>query len=204
MLDDVAIAKAKEAFDQETTEHSVEVLKDDGLYRHLRCKRPGSWMYGFNIVTFPGYLVIAGDTGDFMFGRCPDMFEWFLSPDKADPLGSIQADYWSGKLEAGGREICHRYSPELFQKRVMEWLESYKGNLSPTDFTRLKQEVEAQIFAHDFYHEEEARALLDAFEFRGHRISDSYEWDLKIFDHHYLWCCWAIVWAINEYRKAKG
>jgi hypothetical protein len=76
------VAKSRERFEQETAEHEMTVLRDDGLYRHLRFQRPGTSIYWFDLVTWPGRLVICGDCGDLMFSRLRDMFEFF-GPDSS-------------------------------------------------------------------------------------------------------------------------
>jgi hypothetical protein len=84
-------------FDQVVTEHEMTVLQDDGgVYRHLRFRHPGTVIYSFNLITWPGHLAIAGDCGAFMFARTHDMFEFF----EASTNGAINPHYWSEKLTA--------------------------------------------------------------------------------------------------------
>ena len=87
--------KEREHFESATAEHTVEAVRDDGLYRHLRCQKPGTWIYGFDIVTWPGYLAFVGDVGDFVFSRTRDMFEFFRGQ-------APNPDYWSEKLQGPG------------------------------------------------------------------------------------------------------
>ncbi|MEN5374297.1 hypothetical protein [Stenotrophomonas hibiscicola] len=49
-----ARAKALARFEKDTAEHQMEVLLDNGVYRHLRFKRPGSYAFSFDVVTWPG------------------------------------------------------------------------------------------------------------------------------------------------------
>ena len=37
---------------------------------------------------------------------------------------------------------------------------------------------------------------------RGRR--ETWEWDLREYDWQFLWCCWAIVWGIGQYRAAPA
>jgi hypothetical protein len=53
-----------ERFAKETAEHDMEIVHDDGLYRHLRFRHQGpnysSW-YWFDLITVPGSLIFRGD-----------------------------------------------------------------------------------------------------------------------------------------------
>jgi hypothetical protein len=94
---------AVEAF----ADHTLEVIRDDGLYRHLRCRKSGTWVYGFDVVTWPGYLTVCGDIGTWVFSRERDMLPWFeASGDRINP------GYWSEKLMHGsgsGHEDARRF-----------------------------------------------------------------------------------------------
>ena len=45
------------------------VLRDDGVYRHIRFKKPGTGCMHFDLVTWPGYLCYSGDMGCYVFCR---------------------------------------------------------------------------------------------------------------------------------------
>jgi hypothetical protein len=55
----------------DTAFHRLEIVRDDGLYRHLRMKQPGKSCYYFDIVTWPGYLTVTGawEPGRFRVSR---------------------------------------------------------------------------------------------------------------------------------------
>ena len=112
--------EALKIFLRDTAEHRVEILHDDGVYRLLRCRKPKTMAYGFDIVTWPGHLAISGDMGSGLFARLPDMFEFFRQPDDG-PL-RINPDYWHEKLEADCRRAeAHRFSPERFRQVVVSY-----------------------------------------------------------------------------------
>jgi len=92
-------------FVEDTKNHKLTIIKDDGVYRHLHCSS-GSSCYHFDIVTYPGHLCYSGDMGCFVFQRTKDMFEFFRSES-----GRINPDYWGGKLEAGKAK---EFSEECF------------------------------------------------------------------------------------------
>lgn len=101
VMDDEGLEKlAVEAF----AEHELTVLRDDGPYRHLRCAKPGTYVYGFDIVTWPGYLCICGDIGCWTFSRITNMIEFF-----GKNLGmGINPHYWSEKLQDGHERARNR------------------------------------------------------------------------------------------------
>lgn len=191
---------ARERFERDTAEHEMTVRLDNGLYRHLRFQKPGSWTYGFDIVTWPGYLAIVGDAGDYLFARTADMFEFFEGDGER-----INPDYWGEKLQGPGHDTERRYSEEKFRRRVVEWFEDVSEDMSAHESAALRDAVNEQIL-NDYdaaRTESEAHRALRDFEHDGQVIYDSWEWDLRDFDPRFLWCCWAIAWGIAQYRAAK-
>lgn len=110
-------AKIAERFTRETRLHKLEILHDDGLYRHLRCRgRHG--VYWFDVVTWPGSLAIRGDlNGAYVFSRTPDMFGFFRMRSE----GSINPDYWAEKLPEGRRSV-QKYSEDLLLQNMRQAL----------------------------------------------------------------------------------
>ena len=48
----------EERFLKNAAAHQMEVLRDDGVNRHLRFRNPESSAYWFDIITWPGTLCI--------------------------------------------------------------------------------------------------------------------------------------------------
>lgn len=167
-------------------------------------------MYYFDLVTWPGHLAISGDCGSFLFSRTSDMFEFF-GPSGArggfdDARWGINPGYWSEKLEAPEHNAAQTYSYEVFGARVLEWFNDVAADLEPDEATSLRAALEEQVLADrlEAVHSElEARTLLGQFEHNGQRIHDSWEWSLREYDWSFLWCCWAIVWGIGQYRAVE-
>lgn len=44
---------ASEFFDRDIAQHQMEVIRDDGVNRHLRFKRPGTMCMHFDLLTWP-------------------------------------------------------------------------------------------------------------------------------------------------------
>ena len=68
----------KDVFLKDVAHHSMVVVRDDGVHRHLIFSNNGSFIYRFEIITWPGYLAYVGDMGSFVFTRIEDMFSFFI------------------------------------------------------------------------------------------------------------------------------
>lgn len=75
-------------------DHEINLLLNNGLYRHWRCANPKRGYYYFDVVAYPGYLIITGDIGDMIFCRTDDMVAW--ARDSIDSIG-----YFAQKVVAG-------------------------------------------------------------------------------------------------------
>ena len=71
-------------------DHVFLVIRDDGLYRHLRCRALDTSWNSWDIVTWPGYLSITGDRGGRVFARTDDMLIDFFK-------GKANVPYWLEK-----------------------------------------------------------------------------------------------------------
>ncbi|MFG1963162.1 hypothetical protein [Nonomuraea sp. NPDC049028] len=189
-----AVDPIAERFARETAQHEMTVLHDYGLYRHLRFRQPKQGAYWFDIITWPGCLAIRGDVdGGYIFTRVPDMFEFFRSKS-----GRINADYWAEKTQ-GGRDACKSYTEEHFKARVIEEIR-YRDDRP----AGLLLAIQNEIFRDNIAVEAEARESLERFKHEGFRFYDVWEWDLRDFHWHYLWCCHAIVWGISQYDSKRA
>lgn len=177
-------------FLNDTLNHKMEVLLDNGLYRHLKFTRGGSSVYRFDLITWPGHLCVCGDMGTFVFMRVDDMFRFFRSDEGKL---NINPAYWAEKCQAG-KDALEEYRPEIFKQRIEEWMDD-------AEFSREAREAvadEVLSYADDGEHEA-IRAALD-FEMEGQQgFPDFYECRLRDWTFHYLWICYAIVWGIQQY-----
>jgi hypothetical protein len=120
-------AKIRAQFEEATKDHAMEVLRDDGLYRHLQFRAPGTYIYSYDLVTWPGYLAINGDlVSGYTFARIPDMFEFFGGS------GSIDLRYWAEKItNPDARAATKKYDedadfdPYRDDERPWEWNSSF-------------------------------------------------------------------------------
>lgn len=152
-------ARALKMLQVSTKDHRMKIIRDEGLYRHIRFQEPGTSIWHFDLVTWPGHLVITGDLEDFHFARLSDMFEFFRGP-----VGRINPSYWSEKL-CGHAQRYKSYSPEVFKRRVFEhfreWCEWNDGPHRP-----LWQAICESVLSDDEIHDEgTARQAVHNFRF---------------------------------------
>lgn len=217
-----------ERFPADIAKHKLTVLREDGLYRHLRCAAPGSSFYWFEVVTWPGTLAIRGDFGEaYVFSRLDDMFAFFRS-GRGEPR--INPHYWSEKLPDCGRSV-KVHSERVVRDRIDEALSEYETEEYPELLAAYEREHAALLeplsarglprpvaptepaTLRELYADYEtddrlrfadgARQLLAEMEEAG-VVSDTWEWDLTDWDWPFLWACHAIVWAIGQYDRAKA
>jgi len=203
-----ADTRVQARFEQETAGHQMTVLRDDGLYRHLRFQAPGTYVYGFDLITWPGFLAITGDMGEQMFTRIDDMFRFFESR-----AGGINPGYWGEKVRPGGERSVCEFSAAVYRARVLEWLQHRTDELvededQHPDALKTAEDLKAAVYGQLLSGEppfdaRDAIERLDAFEYGSYSIAEPYEWDLTQFDSRYLWQLHAIVWGIEQYRQHK-
>lgn len=174
-------------FDKDIAEHKLTVIKEDGVYRHIRCQRPGTWCYGFDIITWPGYLAYAGDMGEFVFKRLNDMFDFFRGD-------RIDLRYWAEKCLAGQ---CKEFDIDTFRVGIIDCA---KGHLGLEEEEDLPEECMEDLFE-VLHAEDEYECVAAARDFSSDkvRLDDWYEHSHKIYTHRFEWCCYALQWAIKEY-----
>lgn len=183
----------KEQFLKDVENHKLYVLRDDGLYRHLRFKDPRTICQYFDVVTWPGYLAYSGDMGCFVFNRIEDMLCFFRN-EKED--WGINEGYWAEKLEAvDSRGGYKEFSWDLFVENLMEYCETDEQKAWMNEELRSAEEDEygAIEFYRNFDNDNEA----------GVDLSDFWECRHDEPTFRFLWCCHALVWGIQQYDKSK-
>ena len=186
-------------FKEDTQSHELKILKDDGVYRHLRFGTSCSF-YAVYITTFPGHLVVTGDMGDYVFNRLNDMFEFFRGKD-------INAGYWGEKLVAEPRDskFGKRWSEKAFKKAIKEYLSNNLDDFADLDEedSEKQNEVTAKIEREieNISCEEESYEWTRDFECNDFQFEGFYEYDCTEHTHHYIWVCYAIVEAIQQYDE---
>jgi hypothetical protein len=188
-------AEARTQAERDFALHQMTVCHEDGLYRHLYFGRPGTSMYSYSLVTWPGFLAIDGDLEGFVFSRVRDMVEFFAGDRDINP------HYWSEKLtNCKTRRATRVYSEDVLKRRVREalaWIECNEGRGSRAEVEDAWNEHANDL---DLGVEHVARELLHEFD---HVFGDTFEWVLDEWDHHFLLVCFAIKKGVEMYRAAR-
>jgi hypothetical protein len=205
---------------------------DNGVYRHLKFSK-GSFDQSFDIVTYPWHLVYSGDMGTYVFNRLEDMFQFFRTKPNGDKDKlHINLSYWGEKLEAvdrAGIESGYRvFSPDKMKESIEEiikmWVQEcdveFESSVTEEKAARnafekeLRQSVEDDIYSYLDDGEHELRKAVNDFSFtpkyvrfvgdtRKYQFQDTWEWDCREYTNRFVWCCYAVAWAIQQYDKLK-
>lgn len=206
----------EESFLKDIADHEMTVLREDGVYRHIRFKRPGTVCMHFDLITWPGSLCYTGDMGTFVFARLHDMLVFFR-PDayaKEAPFKRIDRGYWAKKVEASARDGVTEFSEEKFNRAVMEhlvtWIRDHRAETTKEERRDLWEAVTSEVIgadsdsggyrkqcaAHDFIHKVN---LGQKFYFR-----DFWEVNVEEYTQRFAWCCYALRWAVMKYDEARA
>lgn len=213
-------------FLQNVESHQMEIFRDDGLYRHLRFKKPGTSCMHFDLVTWPGYLAYSGDMGCYVFSRLPDMFEFFRTDrERAAYLQRdgrqlyINLGYWSEKLQAVDGNRHHASATEFGEEKfnrvvledLVEWLRENRSRTTKEERRELWDEVMSKVIDADSDsggHLKQAAAI-DFRHFvnndvRSFYFRDFWEHNVTEYTSRFVWCCYALAWGIQKYDEQKG
>ncbi len=183
-------------FAKDVAEHVMEVIRDDGLYRHLRFKQPESSNMYFDILTWPGCLCFTGDMGTYVFQRVRDMLSFF----RRDAGRHVELRYAAEKLLAEDiGDGTRRYSQELFEEAVNERVAD-AVELRDTEWAEeLRSAVEGDVLS---WGGEERAAQTAVREFTWDDFSfGDWENGCKDFSYRFVWCCRAVEWAVARYDE---
>jgi len=221
----------EQRFLKEVEQHVMEIHRDDGLYRHIRFRRPGTMCMHFDLITWPGYLCYCGDMGTYVFCRLADMFEFFRTDRKyAERHGrqlGINLSYWSEKLIAVDGSRRNGSATEFSEEKLVQtlkqirlrWIRDAAANKSLTKEQRraLWEAVDEDVLAR-LHDDGEQAAYLAARDFNwtadGMRPSYSYgkpvwcfedlwDYDFTVYTRSFTWCCFALAWGIQKYDESK-
>ncbi|KQO98291.1 hypothetical protein [Leifsonia sp. Leaf264] len=190
--------KVREAFLDDTKNHRLTIVRDDGVYRHLYYGAPGTGWGSFNVITTPGALTVYGDTGTYVFERLDDMFEFFRGKRGINP------HYWGEKMTASSDFKEHSVDAvmEFLDDTVTDWLDE---NADADDAWKQDlQDAVAQELACYADDDSELRRAIDQFQFGDCRFYDVWENDFTVYTHRFLWALWGIVTVIAQYDEQKA
>lgn len=211
----------EELFLKDIASHQMTVIRDDGLYRHIRFKKPNTTDMFFDIITWPMHLCYTGDMGTFVFSRIEDMFQFFRTDRRQAPgnIGNqqlyVNTGYWGEKcIAVDSCDGMREYSVDRFREVIQDWLETHLEDEEDEAFCNaLRQAVDDEILSYcGDKGEEGARQLVGDFEFkydedgddeRTVTIDDFWERSLTVKTPRYVWCCYALAWGIAQYDQWK-
>lgn len=108
----------------------LHVLDDTPHFKRLRFMSPTeSCIDRFDLVVWPGYLLIVGDMGEYLFRREPNMLAFFRESEEEarEEIPAINPSYWAEKCVAQGREnIREPDGAEEFYAQVHQLIGEYQ------------------------------------------------------------------------------
>lgn len=207
------------SFSTDTKNHTMEILRNDGLYRHLRFSNNGSSAYRFDLVTWPGFLCYSGDMGTFVFQRTADMFGFFRTKRRADGTFSIDHRYWAEKCEGPDKsDGLREFDPEAFQREITVQRRHLFAGYGKYMNAEMRREFWAELEEVKRSAEEGEHATFTAVQNWSFRINKPCNWhwsgqehisldtsefpSCKKYTMRFLWCCQALAWGIERYDEA--
>ncbi|ABX49138.1 hypothetical protein Sbal195_1967 [Shewanella baltica OS195] len=195
------------SFLNDVAEHQLTILKDDGVFRHMELSQ-GSFEHRFEITTWPQHLCISGDMGCYVFSRVQDMFCFFRQ--SGDDWG-VNASYWEEKVLAECKtDGTREFDVKQADQRLEQFLQWFVEGLDPTkeeeaeaissatnavkEFTQNRENAEWDVvYRLNNWDEEDAG---------GMTLDDFWDGWKDRFTYRFIWCCYAIVFAIRQYDEA--
>ena len=210
------LAVSVEQFHKDVKNHSLRIIHDDGVSRHISFSDNGSFNYKFELITWPGYLCIAGDCGTYVFKRLNDMFQFFRSNTESDQEAEktlrINPSYWGEKLDSVCRSGGYKeFSEDLFKEQVKKQFDAFweDANSEPLKM-ECWQEIEESVLCFSDYESEAYTAVRD-FSFETDESMNDFcfqdmfvEGSYQEYTIHYIWCLYAIAYGISEYDKHQA
>jgi len=205
----------QQRFERDVAEHVMTIVRDDGVDRHIKFRRPETSAYWFEILTWPGTLCIKGDMGTYVFSRLDDMFEFFRTDRGRDPQKLyINPGYWCEKLQAVdcngyGKGNAKEFVAERFRQRVKDAFDSRMegADISDGDREELWIEIESDVLDH-VCDGDESGAFSRLYDFHCPQhprlFEDYFEWNCNEYTFHTMWNLYAIAWAIKRYDAVKA
>jgi hypothetical protein len=207
----------EERFFQDAGSHAMTVIRDDENHRHIRFRKapPAGSEYWFDLITYPGELVITGDMGTYVFRRLEDMFEFFRTDQKyAERRGcklAINLSYWAEKLKAmphdGVKEFDEDRFNSVIRERLVDWMREERNQTTKEERRDLWDAVHNEVI----YADGKERKEIAAYEFvytvrKGLEFSfqDLWESNFERYTFHFIWVCYAIAWGIKTYDESKA
>lgn len=188
--------------------HSMEIIRDDGVHRHISFTNNGSNVYRFDLITWPGRLCVDDDCGTYVFARIPDMFEFFRTDSNDLNYNkhglSINPSYWGEKLQSIGRNAGYEeFSEDKFRESIKQIFDDHVKDeeLSDDDADNLWLGIENEILSE--LENGPEFAFRAVYNFQPIDFGDDFP-GCDEYTYHYIWCLYAIAWGIKKYDECKS
>lgn len=188
----------EEQFLKDVSQHTMTVLLDQGVYRHISFSRCDSRVYKFDLITWPGYLCICGDMGEYVFARNRDMFVFFRNE-------LINPGYYGEKLQAVDKRCgFEEHDPDSFRESIMDKVNTYIFE-SKYEKKSVIAEIENDVLCYidDEYKVRDEAAMFSSTACPRFELEDIFDIRAKKYTYQYIWCLRAILWGIGNYDRAK-
>lgn len=184
-------AEVKFRIAKDLCEHVITTKNCDGLYRHYRCQKPGTWNMGFDIVTWPGSLCYTGDMGDYLFQRADDMIAFMRT-------ACNDHRYAAEKCVADGDGI-KEFSEERFEEILADELKERKtfrvmrqGSYRDESVANAVEEIRQQYSEYNLPHDA-TKAMYESGLWDGCDMPSC-----EVYTFHFLWALHAIKWFCEK------
>lgn len=134
--------------------------------------------------------------GTWTFSRVEDMFSFF----RRDTL-KINPSYWAEKLlngTSGGRKTAQVFDEESFHAALEDQLTNYY-EVKTEKLNGIKAELEQQLNWHEGDGQYAFYQVASDFEHEGFKFDPCELPSGMVYQYHFIWCLYAIVWAIQQY-----
>ena len=159
-------------------DHVVTLRLDVGMFRSWRCQKPGTWAYGFDVTTTPGYLILTGDIGEMILRRCDDMIAWTRSSIR-------DAHYFAEKVPNSIQ------TKEWSFEKSLEWINetaAEDAHEAREQWDELRDELVSGGINGGMSEHEFCTALYES------NLVDGCDWpNLEVFNSNFLWCREAVI-----------
>jgi len=199
--------EVEQHFIADTKDHCMTIISadEDTVRRHLMFSENGSSVYRYDIHTWPGYLMVTGDMGTYVFSRIHDMFNFFQT---GSPNFKINEGYWSEKLDAinshcGADASIKEYLPEEFTKMIKEefnqWIENWE--IEPNNANEVWDALQNDVLD-DVGDEQNDYNNAYSFESGNLNFYDAPFSNCREYNYHFRWILYAIVDGIAQYKAS--
>ncbi len=196
-----------EQFLDDVKTHRMEIIQDNGLFRHIRFERPDDrYHMHFTLTTWPCHLCVTGDMGTFVFHQIDDMFNFFQLKRLAErPKETVfkKTAYWAEKCICEDRYIhLQQFDRDRLRKAVKDAFDAHFEAPESEAANHCWKKLEWEVLDAENGWGANQKAL--DFDQDGFKLTDFGENNLESFTYQFIWSLYAIAWGIEQYDATKS